>query len=280
MRSVTMPPPSASPSIPDNSSPTSSTHPPIDRHSKRRECTQKLFRELGHATSETKRHRIRQQLVEVNMPVAASIARRYSFRGVNHEDIEQIAYVGLIKAVSRFDCRLDKDFLSFAVPTITGEVKRYFRDNCWAVRPPRRIQELQSLIPAERERLAQRLGRRPTLTDIAEALGVSDKVAAEAMAANGCFTPSSLDAPDNTGARVPIDQIIDLRLKGLAQCENQLFLAQLLQHLTARERAILHYRFVDGLTQHQIAEQIGVTQMQVSRLLSRLLRELAERAAA
>lgn len=250
-----------------------------DRDSSRRESTEQMFAELASATDEHQRDALRQRLVELNMPVAASVARRYRARGVNVEDLQQVAYVGLIKAVSRFDYTLEHDFLSYAIPTITGEVRRYFRDGCWAVRPPRRIQELQSQIPAVRERLAQDLGRRPTLTDIANALGVSNKDAAEALAATGCFTPSSLDAPDSTGVRSPIDQIVDHRLKGLARCEDQVFLTQLLQHLSPRERAILHYRFVDGLTQHQIAEQLGVTQMQVSRLLSRLLRDLAERAA-
>lgn len=248
--------------------------------SMRRELTQKLFVDLAHTLDENEQRKIRQKLVEINMPVAASIARRYGSRGVSAEDLQQVAYVGLINAVSRFDGARGKDFLTFAVPTISGELKRHFRDACWTVRPPRRIQELQAQIPAVRDRLAQRLGRPPKLADIAEALDVSEKIVAEALAANGCFTPTSLDAPDQTGARSPIDQIIDDQLKGLARTEDHVFLTQLLHDVTARERAILRYRYVDGLTQHQIADQLGVTQMQVSRLLKRLLRDLATRAAA
>lgn len=256
--------------------------PPTDHdgQSLRRESTSQLFVELGAATREHQRDVLRRRIVELNMPVAAAVARRYHARGVDPDDLQQVAYVGLIKAVSRFDATLDHDFLSYAVPTITGEVKRYFRDSCWAVRPPRRIQELQGQISSTRERLTQDLRRRPTITDIADALGVSAKEVAEAMAATGCFTPASLDAPDSAGARSTIDQIVDHRLKGLARCEDHVFVTQLLQHLNDRDRAILQYRYVEGLTQHQIAQKVGVTQMQVSRSLSRLLRALAERAAA
>lgn len=259
-----------------------SANPPTghDGQSLRRESTGALFVELGAATQEHQRDVLRQRIVELNMPVAAAVARRYHARGVDPDDLQQVAYVGLIKAVRRFDYTLDHDFLSFAVPTITGEVKRYFRDSCWAVRPPRRIQELQTQIPVVRERLTQGLRRRPTLPDIAEALGVSAEDVAEAMAATGCFTPASLDEPDSTGERSAIGQIVDHRLKGLARSEDHVFVTQLLQHLSDRDRAILQYRYVDGLTQHQIAQQVGVTQMQVSRLLSRLLRDLAEHAVA
>lgn len=240
----------------------------------RREVTRWLFTELGRSTDERGRRLLRQRLVVVNMPVAASIAHRYSDRGANGDDLEQVAYVGLIKAVSRFDATRDHDFLTYAVPTITGEVKRYFRDACWSVRPPRWIQEMQGKIPAVRERLAQHLGRQPTLGDIAQALGVPDSDVAEAMAATGCFTPASLDAPAGTESGTPVGQFIDERLKGFARCEDHVFVRQLLQHLTERDRQILYYRYLEGQTQQQIAERIGVTQMQVSRLLSRILRDL------
>lgn len=247
--------------------------------SSRREITQRLFAELANAAHEQQRRVLRQRLVEANMPVAASIARRYGARGVNGEDLEQVAYVGLIKAVRRFDADLDNDFLSYAVPTITGEVKRYFRDACWAVRPPRWVQEMQAKIPAVREVLAQRLGRLPDLADIAEVLGATEGDVAEALAATGCFTPASLDAPAGTEAGTPIGQLIEHRLKGLARCEDHVFVTQLLQYLTVRDRQILQYRYLEGQTQQQIARRIGVTQMQVSRLLSRILRDLGDRAA-
>lgn len=205
-------------------------------------------------------------IVDLNMPVASSVACRYHARGVDADDLQQVAYVGLIKAVSRFDYTLEHDFLSYAAPTITGEVRRYFCDSCWAVRFPRRIQELQGQIPPARERLTQDLCRRPTLTDIAEALGVSAEDIAEAMAATGCFTPALLDQPDSTGVRSAIGQIVDHRLKGLARSADHVFVTQLLQGLSDRDRVILRYRYVDGLTQHQIAQRVGVTQMQVSRV--------------
>lgn len=247
--------------------------------SSRREITQRLFAELVNETNEHQRRVLRHRLVEANMPVAAAIARRYGARGANREDLEQVAYVGLIKAVRRFDGALDNDFLSYAVPTITGEVKRYFRDACWAVRPPRWVQEMQAKIPPARELLAQRLGRLPDLADIAALLGASEEEVAEALAATGCFTPASLDAPAGTEAGTPVGQLIEHRLKGLARCEDHVFVTQLLQHLSARDRQILRYRYVEGQTQQQIAQRIGVTQMQVSRLLSRILRDLGDRAA-
>lgn len=128
------------------------------RDSHRRQTTQHLFEELGDSSDAARRRTLNQRIVEANMPVAASIARRYVGRGEGQEDLEQVAYVGLSKAVMGFDPRLDKDFLSYAVPTITGEIKKHFRDHCWSVRPPRRIQELQAQISGAREALVQDLG--------------------------------------------------------------------------------------------------------------------------
>lgn len=251
-----------------------------DRRSSRRETTQRLFAQLDKATDEARRRYLRQRIVEENMPVASSIARRYYGRGESLDDLEQVAYVGLAKSVARFDLARKKDFLSFAVPTIAGEVKRHFRDHCWTVRPPRRVQEMQAKISATRERLTQDLGRQANAGDIAAELDVAESEVAEALSADGCFLPSSLDAPTGAEASTPIGESIGECDGGFERCEGHLLLVRLLEELTPREQEILRYRFVEGWSQDQIGRRIGVTQMQVSRLLSRILRHLGMRAAA
>ena len=214
------------------------------------------------------------------MPVASSIAGRYYGRGERQDDLEQVAYVGLAKAVERFDPARAKDFLSYAVPTIAGEVKRHFRDRCWSVRPPRRVQELQAKISAARERLTHELGRQPHTSDIAVELGLADDEVSEALSANGCFSPPSLDAPIAAEVPTPVGESIGECDSGFERCEGHLLLQHLLQGLTPREQEILHYRYVERWSQTQIGQRIGVSQMQVSRLLSRILRDLETRAAA
>ncbi|MBI2244610.1 MAG: SigB/SigF/SigG family RNA polymerase sigma factor [Nocardioides sp.] len=241
----------------------------------RREATARLFDELENA-SDDERRRIRDEIVRLNMGVASDCARRYRQRGIATEDLDQVAYLGLVKAVRGFEPGRGHDFLSFAVPTIRGEVRRHFRDLGWALRPPRSIQELQSRILAAEGVLSQELGRSPRPSDLAHHLGVDLEQVLDALGATGCFAPASLDlvgadGDDSLGDRLgAADPAFD-------QAEARITLAAVLRGLTPRERRILELRFFGNHTQAEIGADIGVTQMQVSRLLNRILARLRER---
>lgn len=216
------------------------------------------------------RTRLQDRAIEVNLPIAYSIARRYGDRGEPLADLEQAAAVGLVKAVRRYDASLDHDFLTYAVPTITGEVKRHFRDYAWTVRPPRRIQEAQARISAAGEELTTTLGRSPTRPEVADHIGIGEPVVVEALSARGCFTPTSLDATTADTDTLPLHLSIGVQEDGYAVAETQVALRPALDQLSARDRRILHLRVDNGWTQTQIADELGVSQMQVSRLLGRI----------
>lgn len=240
---------------------------------RRAELTASLLAAMSVA-DELERKHLQDEVAMLNMCVARSIASRYRDRGEAYDDVLQAAYVGLIKAVRRFDTSHGKDFLSFAVPTISGEVKRHFRDCGWTVRPPRRIQELQSRISTTSSELAQELHRSPTPTEVADRLQVSVDEVVEALSADGCFTPTSLDkrVGDDDGAT--LGDLLGLDDADLGRTETHVALIPLVRDLAPRDRQIVTLRFFHGWTQEQIAQDIGVTQMQVSRLLARILREM------
>lgn len=245
-----------------------------DAHEDLEEVTRRLLLRAAGTTDEVERQRLHDEVVRLNMRVARAIARRYRDRGLPQEDLVQVACLGLVKAVRRFDPSLEHDFLAFAVPTIAGEVKRYFRDFGWAVRPPRGVQELQAEVTQARARLTQELGRSPKVGEIAALLDVDVERVIEVIGAAGCFTPASLDAPlgddgpEALGERLP-------EIDGdFARTEARIVLAPVVRALPERDRRILELRFFHGLTQQEIGEHIGVSQMQVSRLLSRILRQL------
>ena len=229
---------------------------------------------LSQCDSSEDARAIEEQVIGLNMVVARDVARRYHGRGLAADDLDQVAYLGLCKAVRHYDATKATDFHSYAVPTIRGELRRWFRDAGWAVRPPRSVQELQSKVTAAQDDLTHALGRPATPDEIADALAVETAAVHDALAANGCFTPTSLDAPYEGGAD------IGARLGGtdpaFARAEARMALAPLLAGLSRRERHMLELRFVQGATQAEIGAEIGVTQMQVSRLLSALLSRLRE----
>lgn len=243
----------------------------------RRETTRQLFEEAARSSGETRRA-LECRIVEINMIVASDCARRYRGRGIATDDLDQVAYLGLVKAVRAFDPDRGHDFLAFAVPTIRGELRRHFRDQGWALRPPRSIQELQTRILSVEGDLAQRLGRSPRPSDFARDLDVDLEQVLDALAATGCFSPASLDAPAPEG-----EEPIGERLGGVdlafEETDTRITLAAVMRGLTPRERRILELRFFDGCTQAEIGADIGVTQMQVSRLLNRILERLRKRAA-
>jgi RNA polymerase sigma-B factor len=240
----------------------------------RREATQRLL-ELAHEAAEADRPFYQGRVVELNMQIAVDVARRYRSRGVAIEDLEQVAYLGLLKAARGFDPERATDFLSYAVPTIRGEVRRYFRDHGWVVRPPRTVQQAQARITAVESDLCQELGRAPRPSEIAERLELDLDLVVEALAANGCFVPTSLDtsavdAESGAGEKLGDDD------PGFDSAEARVALKPLLQHLDRRERIMLEMRFFKGATQSEIGEVLGITQMQVSRLLSALLARLRD----
>jgi RNA polymerase sigma-B factor len=236
--------------------------------------TARLLDQLHHTDDEDEKKALRAEVVVLNMGVARAIAHRYRQRGLAEDDLVQAAYVGLVKAVNGFDPSHERDFLSYAVPTVTGEVKRYFRDFGWAVRPPRRVQELQGQIAKVSAELTQKLGRSPRPSEVAEYVGLDVEAVIEALAADGAFTPASLDVPVGEDGAATLGDLMPDEEVDFASAEARVVLGPAVRKLAPRDRRILELRFFQGWTQEQIAKDIGVTQMQVSRLLSRILKDL------
>jgi RNA polymerase sigma-B factor len=236
--------------------------------------TARLLAELHATTDEDEKKALRAEVVVLNMGVARAIAHRYRQRGLAEEDLVQVAYVGLVKAVNGFDPSHERDFLSYAVPTVTGEVKRHFRDFGWTVRPPRRVQELQGQIARLSSELTNRLGRSPKPSEVAAEIGLDVETVIEALAADGAFTPASLDVPVGEDGAATLGDLMPDQDTDLECAEARIMLGPAVRSLSPRDRRILELRFFEGWTQEQIAQDIGVTQMQVSRLLSRILKDL------
>ncbi|QNN51906.1 sigma-70 family RNA polymerase sigma factor [Nocardioides mesophilus] len=217
------------------------------------------------------RHQLLDDVVRLNMGVARAIAHRYRNRGIDEADLEQVAYLALVRAARKFDLEQHSDFLSYAVPTIRGELKKHFRDHGWTVRPPRRIQEMQARIAAARQELYQTLGRSPRPSDLATHLGEDVHEIVDALATEGAFRPASLDQPLNVedGTASLGDLIGDDDL-GQEAAEARAMLARVIHRLSERDRHIVRLRYFEQFTQQEIADDIGVTQMHVSRLLSRI----------
>jgi RNA polymerase sigma-B factor len=261
------PTPSPSLSVPRQAT---QSYPDQDRGS----TTARLLAELHSTDDEEEKKALRAEVVVLNMGVARAIAHRYRQRGLAEDDLVQAAYVGLVKAVNGFDPSHERDFLSYAVPTVTGEVKRYFRDFGWAVRPPRRVQELQGQIAKVSAELTQKLGRSPRPSEVAEHVGLDVESVIEALAADGAFTPASLDVPVGEDGAATLGDLMPDEDVDFASAEARVVLGPAVRKLAPRDRRILELRFFQGWTQEQIAQDIGVTQMQVSRLLSRILKDL------
>lgn len=240
----------------------------------RSDATSSLFAERVNADP-ARRAELDDELVRINMPMAVDATRRFRGRGIATEDLEQVAYLGLVKAVQGFDPDRGHDFLSFAIPTIRGEVRRHFRDLGWTVRPPRSIQETQTKIIASEPELYQKLGRAPRPSDLAAHLGLDLETVIDALGASGCFAPASLDAPTHDDAEA-LGPRLGFTDSGFDHAEARAVLQPILARLSKREQLIVEMRFFRGCTQSEIGEEIGVTQMQVSRLLARLLARLRE----
>lgn len=221
-----------------------------------------------------RRAQLREQLVEGHLPVARHIARRFAQRGEPLDDLEQVATVGLINAVDRFDLHRGVDFLSYAVPTVTGEVRRHFRDQGWGMRVPRRLKDLHVTLGSAVSELSQKLGRAPTATELAEHLRLPKEEIVEGLEAANAYRGTSLDRltdEDNSGG---ITDVVGQADHELDRVEYREALKPLLSRLPERERTILMLRFFGNMTQTQIADRIGISQMHVSRLLTQTLASL------
>jgi RNA polymerase sigma-B factor len=216
----------------------------------------------------------REELIEANLALANQLARRFLHRGEPYEDLVQVASVALIKSVDRYDPERGVDFAPFATRTIIGELKRHFRDKGWAVRASRRVQELYLELGHSSATLVQQLGRNPTVPELAEATGASEEAVIEALEAGQGYRAASIDASESE------DDPLLARLGELDtsydSVEDRALLGPALATLPLREQSILRMRFVDGLTQSEIAEAVGVSQMHVSRLLTSSLQKLRD----
>lgn len=242
----------------------------------RRARTGELFAKRDGSTDDLERDWLREQITALNMCVAEAVAHRYRGRGEIEEDLEQVAYLGLVKAVNGFDSGYHKDFLSYAVPTISGELKKHFRDHCWTVRPPRRIQELQRKIAAASEELGQECDHLPTTAQVADAIEVDRDEVDEALAADGCFTPASLDVGVGRTESTTVGDLIGDDDHGFDRVEARAVLSPVVRELSDRDRDIVELRFFHEWTQERIAQDLGITQMQVSRLIARIMSSLHE----
>ena len=239
-----------------------------------------LLRKLGVLPVDSfERRNLREYIVRRCLPLAEHIARRYDGRGEPRDDLVQTARLGLLNAIDRFDPDSGNDFLSFAVPTIMGEVKRYFRDSGWSVHVPRRLKESRAQITTATADLSQRMGRAPTPTELAGELGMDRQEVVESLIAAQCYRTRSLDAPvggDGDDASPTIVDRLGNHDTGLDAVEFREALRPLVAQLPAREQEILTMRFFGSQTQTQIAEHLGISQMHVSRLLARCLAQLRE----
>jgi RNA polymerase sigma-B factor len=241
------------------------------RHRSERE----LFRDAGAGD-----RRAREELATRFVPLARSLALRYQRSGEPLDDLLQVASLGLVKAIDRFDCDREIAFSSFAVPTILGELKRYFRDRTWSVRVPRGLQELSLRVDRAVSELSEELRRQPSIKQIAAAVGVPEEDVLEALQAGGAYRAVSFEAPNGGRGEdaATIADSVGVDEDGFDRAEERAVLAALLDTVSAREREVLRMRFEEDLTQAEIGAAVGVSQMQVSRIIRQALQRLREAA--
>ncbi len=268
----------------DDASASSSTNgetaagPGPDRRLADRTHTRALFAELaGLADDDPGRRPIRDELVELHLPLVEYLARRFRNRGEPLDDLVQVATIGLIKSIDRFDLERGVEFSTYATPTIVGEIKRHFRDKGWAIRVPRRLQELKLSLNKATAELSQRNGRAPTVAELATHLELTEEEILEGLESANAYSAISLDAPDiaDEGSTAVSESlgVLDEALEGVVYRES---LKPLLEALPPREKNILMLRFFGNMTQSQIAADLGISQMHVSRLLAKTLAQLRE----
>ena len=248
-------------------------HEADPRRAERIDLTRRLLAEAAVAEPD-ERERLLAEVVLANRCVAEAVAGRYRNRGVDEEDLRQVAYEGLVRAVSRYDADRADDLLTYAVPVIRGGIQRHFRDRCWDVRPPRRIQVLQGQLNQAIDRLRSQLGREPSREELCVELDVTADELNQTEAAFGSFNAGSIDREVGSGGGLTLADVLADDDGDPQAAEARVILAPVVRRLSERDRRILYLRFFEDRTQQEIGEEIGVTQMQVSRLLSRITEEL------
>jgi RNA polymerase sigma-B factor len=252
------------------------THVPERTSSPDRAHARALFVRLVELPEgDTERSEIRDQLVRMHLPLVEYLARRFRNRGEPLDDLVQVATIGLIKSVDRFDPERGVEFSTYATPTIVGEIKRHFRDKGWAIRVPRRLQELKLSLTKATSELSQSLGRSPTVAEIAAHLQMTEEEVLEGLESANAYSAVSLDAPDSGDDESPaVADTLGVQDESLEGVEYRESLKPLLEKLPPREKRILLLRFFGNMTQSQIATELGISQMHVSRLLARTLAQL------
>jgi RNA polymerase sigma-B factor len=248
-------------------------HDPHDRAGARA-----LFVELSKLDQGSpERAELRNQLVRMHLPLVEHLARRFRNRGEPLDDLTQVATIGLIKSVDRFDVDRGVEFSTYATPTVVGEIKRHFRDKGWAVRVPRRLQELRLALTTATGELSQRHGRAPTVHELAEHLKISEEEVLEGLESANAYSTLSLDVPDTDDESPAVADTLGSEDEALEGVEYRESLKPLLEQLPPREKTILLLRFFGNMTQSQIAQEVGISQMHVSRLLARTLAQLRDK---
>ncbi|HLT96572.1 MAG TPA: SigB/SigF/SigG family RNA polymerase sigma factor [Acidimicrobiia bacterium] len=217
--------------------------------------------------------RARSELFDLYRPLALHLANRYAHRGIESEDLRQVAFLGLVNAIDRYDPEYGSRFISFAIPTITGEIKRYFRDAGWAAAVPRRLKDITVMCRRADEELTQRLGRSPTVEEVAIETGLTEDDVTEAASLGSAYRPDALEAQMGVDGGTRLDTLGDIDDR-MELVENLDTLKPLIESRPERERRILHLRFYENLTQRQIADELEISQMHVSRILSSCLEKL------
>ncbi|MGY1453253.1 RNA polymerase sigma factor SigF [Streptomyces sp. SS8] len=223
------------------------------------------------------RAELRDTLVRMHLPLVEHLARRFRNRGEPLDDLTQVATIGLIKSVDRFDPERGVEFSTYATPTVVGEIKRHFRDKGWAVRVPRRLQELRLSLTTATAELSQQHGRAPTVHELAERLSISEEEVLEGLESANAYSTLSLDVPDTDDESPAVADTLGAEDDALEGVEYRESLKPLLEELPPREKKILLLRFFGNMTQSQIAQEVGISQMHVSRLLARTLAQLRDR---
>ncbi|MFG3018734.1 RNA polymerase sigma factor SigF [Streptomyces sp. NPDC048254] len=248
-------------------------HGPQDRSGARA-----MFIELRKLTDGSPEYaELRNKLVRMHLPLVEHLARRFRNRGEPLDDLTQVATIGLIKSVDRFDPERGVEFSTYATPTVVGEIKRHFRDKGWAVRVPRRLQELRLALTTATAELSQQHGRSPTVHELAEKLAISEEEVLEGLESANAYSTLSLDVPDTDDESPAVADTLGAEDEALEGVEYRESLKPLLEDLPPREKRILLLRFFGNMTQSQIAQEVGISQMHVSRLLARTLAQLREK---
>ena len=249
---------------------------PADPHD--RSGARALFIELRKLPEGSpERAELRNTLVRMHLPLVEHLARRFRNRGEPLDDLTQVATIGLIKSVDRFDPERGVEFSTYATPTVVGEIKRHFRDKGWAVRVPRRLQELRLSLSTATAELSQQHGRAPTVHELAQRLSISDEDVLEGLESANAYSTLSLDVPDTDDESPAVADTLGAEDDALEGVEYRESLKPLLEQLPPREKKILLLRFFGNMTQSQIAQEVGISQMHVSRLLARTLAQLRDR---